>query len=42
MNERMDFKVMLGGYKLIDFGGVDISTSKIISGIYNEIEKTEK
>lgn len=32
----------LGGYKLIDFGGVDISTSKIISGIYNEIEKTEK
>lgn len=33
---------MLGGYKLIDFGGVDISTSKTISGIYNEIEKTEK
>ena len=33
---------MLGGYKLIDFGGVDISTSKTISGIYNEIEKTKK
>lgn len=33
---------MLGGYKLIDFGGVDISTSKTISGIYEKIEKTEK
>lgn len=32
----------LGGYKLIDFGGVDISTSKTISGIYEKIEKTEK
>lgn len=44
MNERKDFKVMLGigGYKLIDFGGVDISTSKTISGIYNEIENTDK
>lgn len=32
----------LGGYKLIDFGGVDISTSKTIVGIYNEITNTNK
>ena len=34
--------VTKGGYKLIDFGGVDISTSKTISGIYNKIADTEK
>ena len=34
--------VTKGGYKLIDFGGVDISTSKTISGIYNRIADTGK
>lgn len=34
--------VTKGGYKLIDFGGVDISTSKTISGIYNKIADTGK
>ena len=34
--------VAKGGYKLIDFGGVDISTSKTISGIYNKIANTDK
>ena len=34
--------VTKGGYKLIDFGGVDISTSKTISGIYNKIANTDK
>lgn len=34
--------VTKGGYRLIDFGGVDISTSKTISGIYNKIANTDK